>query len=273
VADEIIEQIKDIVGVNALQDCASNPTVGKCLKAAGEIALNFVGGAVLKGLFKAKRIAKALDLVPDLYRAITKLEKAEDKLDKAEDKLKKANDKAKARKKKKKDDDEEECETHSFLPATTVLMADGSSKPIKDVALGDKVVATDPATGRETTRDVVGTIVTESDKDFVDLTVRSAAGSRSSALISTVTHPFWVASEGRWIDAGDLVAVEHALRGTGHRCRHPQLRAATADARPHHRRRPLVLRQRRRDTTPRPQLPRHGVPLHQQVGVQRHQGR
>ncbi|WP_404786855.1 RHS repeat-associated core domain-containing protein [Streptomyces pristinaespiralis] len=205
VADEIIEQVKDIVGVDALQDCASNPTVGKCLKAAGEIALNFVGGAVLKGLFKAKRIAKALDLVPDLYRAITKLEKAEDKLDKAEDKLKKANEKAKARKKKKKDDDEEECETHSFLPATTVLMADGSSKAIKDVALGDKVVATDPATGRETTRDVVGTIVTESDKDFVDLTVRSAAGSGSSALISTVTHPFWVASEGRWIDAGDLV--------------------------------------------------------------------
>ncbi|MGW8995124.1 RHS repeat-associated core domain-containing protein [Streptomyces zhihengii] len=204
VADEIIEQVKDIVGIDALQDCASNPSVGKCLKAAAEIAMNFVGGAVLKGLFKAKRIAKALDLVPDLYRSITKLRKAEEKLDKAEEKLDKAKDAAKKRKKKKKDDDEEECETHSFLPTTTVLLADGSTRPIEDVRIGDKVLTTDPGTGEESARDVVGTIVTESDKDFVDLTVRSAAGG-TDALISTVTHPFWVESEERWVDAGDLL--------------------------------------------------------------------
>ncbi|MFI8436171.1 RHS repeat-associated core domain-containing protein [Streptomyces sp. NPDC079020] len=205
VADEIIYQIKDIVGINALQDCASNPTVGKCLKAAGEIAMNFVGGAVLKGIFKAKRIAKALDLVPDLYRAIKKIKKAEDKLEKAEEKLDKAKDKAAARKKKKKkDDDDDECETHSFLPSTTVLLADGGRKRIEDVRIGDRVATTDPETGRETTRAVVGTIVTESDKDFVDLTVSTGDESRTSALISTVTHPFWVASEGEWIDAGEL---------------------------------------------------------------------
>ncbi|WP_251052977.1 MULTISPECIES: RHS repeat-associated core domain-containing protein [unclassified Streptomyces] len=204
VADEIIYQIKDIVGINALQDCASNPTVGKCLKAAGEIAMNFVGGAVLKGIFKAKRIAKALDLIPDLYRAINKIKKAEDKLDKAEDKLDKAKDRAQARKKRKKKDDDDECETHSFLPRTTVLLADGSNKPIEDVRLGDKVMTTDPETGRETTRAVVGTIVTESDKDFVDLTVSTGEGARTSALISTVTHPFWVASESRWVEAGEL---------------------------------------------------------------------
>lgn len=52
-------------------------------------------------------------------------------------------------------------------------------------------------------REVVGTIVTEDDKTFVDLTIK-AGDSKAAALISTTTHPFWVESEGAWIDAGDL---------------------------------------------------------------------
>lgn len=36
---------------------------------------------------------------------------------------------------------------NSFTPGTKVLMADGSSKPIEDVKLGDKIFATDPETG------------------------------------------------------------------------------------------------------------------------------
>jgi large repetitive protein len=37
---------------------------------------------------------------------------------------------------------------HSFDAHTRVLMADGSTKPIKDITIGDKVKATDPATGK-----------------------------------------------------------------------------------------------------------------------------
>ena len=37
---------------------------------------------------------------------------------------------------------------NSFDPDTPVAMADGSTKPIKDVQLGDKVTATDPSTER-----------------------------------------------------------------------------------------------------------------------------
>ncbi|WP_078500714.1 hypothetical protein [Wenjunlia vitaminophila] len=51
---------------------------------------------------------------------------------------------------------------HSFLPATDVLLADGSSKNIEDVEPGDKVTVTDPTTGT-TTRPVAGTITTEDD--------------------------------------------------------------------------------------------------------------
>jgi transcription elongation GreA/GreB family factor len=52
-----------------------------------------------------------------------------------------------------------------------VLLADGSTKPIAQVALGDKVTVTDPKTGKTTTKEVVGTIITKDDKKFVDLTV------------------------------------------------------------------------------------------------------
>jgi hypothetical protein len=37
----------------------------------------------------------------------------------------------------------------SFSGATTVLMADGTRKPIEDIKVGDRVVATDPETGEQ----------------------------------------------------------------------------------------------------------------------------
>ncbi|MFI7368039.1 polymorphic toxin-type HINT domain-containing protein [Streptomyces sp. NPDC050149] len=91
---------------------------------------------------------------------------------------------------------------HSFVPGTDVLLADGTKKDIEDVELGDKVVATDPETGKTSIREVGGTISTEDDKEFVDLTITTKDG--DAALISTTTHPFWVESEDEWIDAGSL---------------------------------------------------------------------
>jgi RHS repeat-associated protein len=199
VTDKIIEELKDIAGVNAVQDCASNPAVGTCLKAAAEVASLFLG-AWLKGLVKAKKIKKAIELLPDLYGAINRLRKAEKQLDKAEDALEKSK-KAKPKGKNKKRDDDS-CEAHSFLPGSLVLMADGSKKKIEDVRLGDKVEVTDPKSGENSDREVVRTIVTEDDKDFVTLTV--STGSGADTLVSTVTHPFWVESAQAWVDAGDL---------------------------------------------------------------------
>src|SRR5262245_29747450 len=43
---------------------------------------------------------------------------------------------------------------HSFTPTTPVLMAGGATKPIADVAIGDEVTTTDPATGETTVRKV-----------------------------------------------------------------------------------------------------------------------
>ncbi|MEG3630089.1 Hint domain-containing protein [Streptomyces poriticola] len=91
---------------------------------------------------------------------------------------------------------------HSFLPGTRVLLDDGTTRRIEDVELGDRVTVTDPDTGGTVTREVVGTIVTEDDKYFVDLTIDT--GGDPASLTSTTTHPIWVRSENRWLEAGDL---------------------------------------------------------------------
>ncbi|MFD4030823.1 polymorphic toxin-type HINT domain-containing protein [Streptomyces sp. NPDC058637] len=95
---------------------------------------------------------------------------------------------------------------HSFTPGTPVLMSDGSTRPIEDVRIGDDIVVTDPESGLTTTRTVVATIITEDDKDFVDLTVSRKGDHSTQALTSTTTHPFWSPSEDAWVDAGHLRA-------------------------------------------------------------------
>lgn len=92
--------------------------------------------------------------------------------------------------------------SHSFLPDTEVALADGEHKRIEDVTTGDKVIATDPETGKTTTRPVVATIITKDDKEFTDLTIQTPSG--NSSIIATDTHPFWSVDQKEWIDAGEL---------------------------------------------------------------------
>lgn len=89
-----------------------------------------------------------------------------------------------------------------FLAGTDVLMADGRTKDIEDVQLGDKVLATDPETGETSKREVTAAIVTDDDKQFTRLTVATPAGDAS--LTATHEHPFWVVSEQEWVKAGSL---------------------------------------------------------------------
>ncbi|MEU5638008.1 polymorphic toxin-type HINT domain-containing protein [Streptomyces milbemycinicus] len=69
------------------------------------------------------------------------------------------------------------------------------------------------ATGKTTARPVVATIVTKDDKEFTDLTINTVAGPAS--IIATDTHPFWVTSDNRWADAGDLTAGMKLRTNTG----------------------------------------------------------
>ncbi|MGW0505907.1 LamG-like jellyroll fold domain-containing protein [Micromonospora sp. NPDC003241] len=95
---------------------------------------------------------------------------------------------------------------NSFTPETRVLMADGSRKRIDEVRVGDEVVATDPTTGRTAIRPVTALIVGSGSKNLVEITVDTDGdkGDQTGKLTATDEHPFWVASEGRWVDAKDL---------------------------------------------------------------------
>ncbi|MFF4990180.1 polymorphic toxin-type HINT domain-containing protein [Streptosporangium saharense] len=95
---------------------------------------------------------------------------------------------------------------NSFVPGTPVLMADGSTKPIEDVKVGDQVVATDPVSGVTEARPVVTLITGDGVKNLVEITVDidGDRGKATDLITATDEHPFWVPSLRTWMSAGDL---------------------------------------------------------------------
>ncbi|MFJ9028570.1 RHS repeat-associated core domain-containing protein [Streptomyces sp. NPDC102274] len=94
---------------------------------------------------------------------------------------------------------------NSFTGETPVLMADGTRKPIKDVRVGDEVLATDPETGETGPREVTTLIQGSGDKSLTDITVAAAtADGKPAEITATDGHPFWVPDLKEWTDAGDL---------------------------------------------------------------------
>ncbi|MFI0242038.1 polymorphic toxin-type HINT domain-containing protein [Streptomyces sp. NPDC016845] len=91
-----------------------------------------------------------------------------------------------------------------FLAGTEVLMADGGTKDIEKIKVGDEVVATDPETGGTRHRKVTRLIVTEDDKHFNELTIETPDGPKK--LTATHEHPFWVPEVGAWVEARKLAA-------------------------------------------------------------------
>ncbi|MFV2011251.1 MULTISPECIES: LamG-like jellyroll fold domain-containing protein [unclassified Micromonospora] len=95
------------------------------------------------------------------------------------------------------------CVRHSFAPGTRVRMADGTTKPIGEVELGDEVLATDPQTGQSSTRPV-RLLHHHADRELTDVTVTDTVTGESTVVETTAHHPFWNATTGRWTDAEDL---------------------------------------------------------------------
>ncbi|WP_435212528.1 RHS repeat-associated core domain-containing protein [Streptomyces sp. bgisy034] len=87
---------------------------------------------------------------------------------------------------------------NSFTGDTPVLMADGTRRPIKDVEVGDEVVATDPQTGESGPRKVITLIQGTGKKKLVEITTDTGT------VTATDGHPFWVADLHEWVAAGDL---------------------------------------------------------------------
>lgn len=86
-------------------------------------------------------------------------------------------------------------------------MADGSSKPIEQIKLGDQVLATDPEAGASRGQDVVRTIVGDGSKNLVELTVDGQA----EKIVATDGHRFWLPALNGWVRADQLPPVPELL--------------------------------------------------------------
>ncbi|WP_148283070.1 MULTISPECIES: DddA-like double-stranded DNA deaminase toxin [Kitasatospora] len=106
---------------------------------------------------------------------------------------------------------------NSFPAGVTVLLADGTTKPIEQIAQGDQVTATDPQTGTTQAEPVTDTIIGHDDTEFTDLTLTNDADPRAppSEITSTTHHPYWNATTSRWTDAGDLKPGDHVRTPDG----------------------------------------------------------
>ncbi|WP_217697942.1 polymorphic toxin-type HINT domain-containing protein, partial [Sinomonas mesophila] len=95
----------------------------------------------------------------------------------------------------------------SFSGTTVVLMGDGSRKPIEDVNVGDKVIASDPETGEQEAKTVERRFV--HDDTVIDLAVEG------EPITTTEDHPFWSVTDQRFERADQLEPGEEVLGADG----------------------------------------------------------
>jgi hypothetical protein len=100
----------------------------------------------------------------------------------------------------------------SFAAGTRVLMADGGTRPIADVRVGDMVTATDPRTGQSASEPVTR-VSRHYDTALADVDVR--AGPEVATLHTTAGHPFWSASSRSWTSASALARGSRLASPTG----------------------------------------------------------
>ncbi|GAA0256417.1 RHS repeat-associated core domain-containing protein [Saccharothrix mutabilis subsp. mutabilis] len=91
---------------------------------------------------------------------------------------------------------------NSFTGDTHVLMADGTTKPIDQIKVGDKVTNSEPESAETEQHVVLAVIVTDADKDYADLTIATPDGNKT--IRATAHHPIYNATAKRWVDADDL---------------------------------------------------------------------
>ncbi|MFV2022902.1 polymorphic toxin-type HINT domain-containing protein [Micromonospora sp. LOL_023] len=88
-------------------------------------------------------------------------------------------------------------------------MADGTTRPIVDVNVGDQVVATDPVSGTSSPKPVTQ-LHRNTDRELTDVRVRTSdnhnrdGGGATVVVETTPNHPFWNEDRQAWVNAGDL---------------------------------------------------------------------
>ncbi|MFL6057142.1 MAG: polymorphic toxin-type HINT domain-containing protein, partial [Actinoallomurus sp.] len=96
---------------------------------------------------------------------------------------------------------------NSFAPGTSVLMGDGTHKPIEQVHPGDLVQVGDGASGKTRVARVATLITGQGAKDLVAVSTDrsvSLGAAKAGMLIATAGHPFWVDNAHGFVNATDL---------------------------------------------------------------------
>ncbi|WP_052720040.1 polymorphic toxin-type HINT domain-containing protein [Actinoplanes rectilineatus] len=107
------------------------------------------------------------------------------------------------------------CKRNSFTAGTRVVLGDGRTRPIEELAVGDRVLATDPVLGRTGARAVTATIVGAGTKQLVDIEVTNDG--TTETVTATGNHPFWVPEQRDWLLAEDLRVGDELLDDAGER--------------------------------------------------------
>ncbi|MER5609147.1 Hint domain-containing protein [Micromonospora tulbaghiae] len=95
----------------------------------------------------------------------------------------------------------------SFSAETQVLMADGTTKEMQDLRVGDVVAAADPETGKSGAESITNLWIHDDEMRLLTVDGESVA--------TTSGHPFWNASEHVWQPAGELEAGDALLTKVG----------------------------------------------------------
>ena len=197
----------EVLGLNDIRDCVFKGDIGACV-------MMVVGALPWAKILKAKKISEALWRAGKaVMRWIDEVRWARRLLARADEAAavaaRQADDvAATAARRVEEAAAGSSCKKtgNSFTPDTRVVLADGSSKPIEEIELGDEVLATDPQTGATEARPVVALVVGEGHKNLVEVTVDTDghAGDATGSVIATDGHPFWVADLNTWVTAAKL---------------------------------------------------------------------
>ncbi|MFG2405183.1 Hint domain-containing protein [Streptomyces brevispora] len=102
---------------------------------------------------------------------------------------------------------------HSFTGLTGVLMANGTTKPISEVKVGDYVLTAEPGKKKKEKHKVKAVIVTKTDRDYVDVVVDTKSGPKT--IQTTEHHQFYESTKDAWTQAADLKAGQKLQNDTG----------------------------------------------------------
>ncbi len=116
---------------------------------------------------------------------------------------------------------------HSFTGLTGVLMANGTVKPISEVKAGDMVLTAEPGKKEKEKHKVKEVIVTKTDRDYVDVVVKTAAGPKT--IETTKHHQFYEIVRNSWTQAGDLKPGQELQDDKGDPARILDVTAYTAE--------------------------------------------